>query len=291
MRSQSTIVSLLREGAETLAEISPTPRLDAEVLLGHLLGLSRLHLIVEGSTPVAAECEATFRALLARRGRHEPVAYLTGTKEFWGLDFAVTPAVLIPRPDTEVLVEESIRLLSKSPRVASLEEPFRVLDLGTGSGCIAIAISHEARQRGIPVSVIATDKSERALAVACHNAEHLGVPVQFIRAEWVEPFSTAAVFDLIISNPPYIDPTDTNRSPETDHEPSSALFASDSGLSDIRHLLATCPSLLRTGGGILLEVGVHQAQVVVRDHLPTGFVGHTVQDLSGIERVVVVRSA
>lgn len=290
MRNTTTITSVLREAVAMLEQTSPSPRLDAELLLAHALGCSRLRLVIDGSAAIHPDAEATFREALARRMRREPVAYITGTKEFWGLDFAVTPNVLIPRPDTEILVEESLRLLSALPRPATREDPFRIVDLGTGSGCIALSVGYEARARGIPLAVVAVDASERALAVARCNAERLGVPVQFIHTSWVESFPPVPTFDLIVSNPPYIDPADTDRSPETAYEPKSALFADDEGLADIRHLLAVAPPLLRSGGSILLEVGVHQAQVVLEKYLPEECVGYTVCDLAGVERVVVVRA-
>lgn len=290
MRNTTTISSLLREAVVILEHTSPTPRLDAELLLAHTLGCSRLRLVVEEGACVNPDAERTFREFVVRRGGHEPIAYITGSKEFWGLDFAVTPDVLIPRPDTEILVEEALRLLSALSRPVTTEGPYRIADLGTGSGCIALSVGYEARKRGIPVSVIATDRSERALAIARVNAERLGITVEFIHASWVESFPQVPTFDLILSNPPYIDPTDTDRSPETEHEPKSALFAYEEGLADIRHLLEVCPPLLRRGGRILLEVGVHQAQVVLQKYVPEGFVGYSVADLAGVERVVVVRA-
>lgn len=288
MRNQTTVSSLLRDAVETLEQTSPTPRLDAELLLAHTLGWSRLRLLIEGGTCVNPDAERTFREFVTRRGGHEPVAYITGSKEFWGLDFVVTPDVLIPRPDTEILVEEALRLLSALPRPVTSEDPYRIVDLGTGSGCIAIAVAYEAGKRGIPVSVVAIESGERALAVARYNAERLGVTIEFIHTSWVASFLPVPTFDLILSNPPYIDPIDTDRSPETEHEPKSALYAGEEGLADIRHLLEVCPPLLRRGGSLLLEVGAHQAQIVLGTYMPEQFVGYSVPDLAGVERVVVV---
>ena len=288
MRSGGSISSLLQEGSHILAATSPSPRLDAELLLSHLLGCSRLTLVVEDSRQVESGIAASFAELIARRARHEPVAYLTGLKEFWGLDFEVSPAVLIPRPDTEVLVEEAIRLISLSNQRTLGIEPCRVIDLGTGSGCISVAISHECQKRGIPIVMLAVDRSCGALEIAKRNAKRHCVRVSFFAMSWVSAFRNAADFDLIISNPPYIDQSDTCRSPETDYEPTQALFAEEEGLSDIRDILQKSPKLLRDGGSILCEVGSKQAAIIGDNWVPADFSFRSITDLSSIERVVAL---
>jgi len=288
MRSGSSISSLLREGSQILAATSPSPTLDAELILSHLLGCQRLTVIVDGSRQVDAGIAASFAELIARRARHEPVAYLTGFKEFWGLDFEVSPAVLIPRPDTEVLVEEAIRLISSYNRRNPWGDPCRVVDLGTGSGCISVAIAHECRERGIPLFILAVDRSCAALEIAKRNAERHGVSVSFFAMSWTSAFRNSANFDLILSNPPYIDRSDACRSPETDYEPTQALFAEEEGLSDIRDILERCPKLIREGGSILCEVGSKQAAIIGDNLVPVDFSFRSITDLSGIERVVAL---
>jgi release factor glutamine methyltransferase len=288
MRKEFCISSLLQEGSHILAATSPSPQLDAELILAHLLGCSRLTVVIEGSRQVESDIADSFAELIARRARHEPVAYLTGRKEFWGLDFEVSPAVLIPRPDTEVLVEEAIRLISSYYRRNTVCEPCRVIDLGTGSGCISVAISHECQERGIPIVMLAVDRSCVALEIAKRNANRHGVGVSFFAMSWVSAFRNSPDFDLIISNPPYIDRSDTCRSPETDYEPSQALFAEEEGLSDIRDILQKCPKMLREGGSILCEVGSKQAPIIGASWVPTDFSFRSIADLSGIERVVAL---
>lgn len=288
MRSGFSLSSLLQEGSARLAATSLSPRLDAEVLLSHLLGCSRLSLYIDGETVVEQPIAERFSELIIRRCRHEPVAYLTGTKEFWGLDFEVSPAVLVPRPDTEILVEEAVLLLSLFERRASIADPYRVLDLGTGSGCIAIAVAHECRERGIPVRVFGVDSSCEALKIARRNAERHTIDMIFFAMSWVSALRGAASFDLILSNPPYIDQGDTCRSPETEYEPPQALFSENAGLADIRELLSVCPALVREEGTILCEVGRHQAEIIKSNFVPRGFALRTIHDLGGVERVIAL---
>lgn len=288
MRRAFSLSALLQEGSSRLEATSPSPRLDAEVLLSHLMGCSRLSLLIDGGNVVDPPIVERFFELITRRNRHEPVAYLTGIKEFWGLDFEVSPAVLVPRPDTEILVEEAVLLLSLFERRASIADPYRVLDLGTGSGCIAIAVAHECRERGIPARVFGVDSSCDALKIARRNAERHSIDLIFLSMSWVSAFRGAASFDLILSNPPYIDKRDTCRSPETDYEPPQALFSENAGLADIRELLSICPALVREEGTILCEVGRHQAEIIKSNFVPRGFSFRTIQDLGGVERVVAL---
>ena len=172
--------------------------LEAQVLLAHVLGRDRAWLVAHGGEPLARERLDAFLALARRRREGEPVAYLTGTREFWGLSLAVSPSVLIPRPETETLVELA---LARLPR----DRDVRVLDLGTGSGAIALAIAHE-RPRA---RILATDLSTDAIDVARENARRLGLSnVEFVRADWYDGLPAGDPFDLIVSNPPYIDGAD-----------------------------------------------------------------------------------
>lgn len=285
----STLRDLLQEGSAALAATSPSPRLDTELLLGMVTGYSRAYMVGFGERVVTGEQEEQFRALIARRAQHEPVAYLTGRKEFFGLDLAVTPAVLIPRPDTEVLVERAIEFLEAH------RSAIRVLDLGTGSGCIPIALASFALKAGRRIEVLGVDQSEGALEVARHNAEMHGLSdfVKFIRSDWFGALKDEAeCFDLILSNPPYIPAGSTERSPETNFEPASALFAGADGLDDIRIILGQLPRYLAGRGMFLCEIGSEQGQPVLdlwrtlHPELPCKT--EILRDLSGAERCLVI---
>ncbi len=297
MRSGDSIAALLEEARGQLSATSETPQLDAEVLLSFVLGCSRLYLVVHHLTKVEGEAIGRFQELVCRRGQSEPVAYLTGSKEFFGLPFRVAPDVLIPRPDTEVLVEEAVRLLVAIDRRARAEkdehavtpDALRFLDLGTGSGCIAISVQHESSRRGVSVKGCAVDSCQRALKIAIENAESLGVSLDFRHGSWFEPCEPWEAFDLILSNPPYIDRVDKELSPETSYEPQQALFADECGLSDIRNILQRAASFLKPEGSILIEVGRGQAVSVIERFAPIGFSGRIISDLAGVERVVVFK--
>ena len=247
----SIVGELLRQGEQALSPTSSSSRLDAEVLLSHALGCSRSSLIARLRDECATEIAVAFRGFLERRSAGEPVAYITGEREFWGLSFVVTPAVLIPRPESELIVEEGIKALD------GIERP-RILDLGTGSGCLSIALVKETRRRGArDLACLAIDCSESALAIARENAARHGVAseIDFRVSDW---FSRSDLFsppyDLIVANPPYIDPSE--RTPvELSYEPSNALFAAEHGLADVREILSGSSRMLAPGGVLLCEVG------------------------------------
>lgn len=285
----ATLRELLQEGGAALVASSPSPRLDAELLLETVTGHSRAYMVGFGDRAVSAAQEQQYRQLLARRAQHEPVAYLIGRKEFFGLDFAVTPAVLIPRPDTEILVERAIEHL-ESNRSAT-----RVLDLGTGSGCIALAVASFALKVGRRLEILAVDRSEEALAVARENAILHGLTemVSFQSSNWFSALNPAAgSFDLVLANPPYIPEGSTECSPETAFEPATALFAGEDGLVDIRAILSQLPQYLATKGAFICEVGLDQAQIVLDtwqslySELPCRT--EILRDLAGLERCVVI---
>lgn len=237
---------LLRQAAERI------DRSDAEPLLLHALGRDRAWLFTHGRDPVPAAVGTAFQALVQRRAAGEPVAYLTGSRGFWTLDLEVSPATLIPRADTEALVELALERLDRAPGR-------RVADLGTGSGAIALAIASERPQ----AQVIATDASAAALAIAQRNADrhHLS-NVQFRRGSWFVPLA-AERFDLIASNPPYIAAGDPHLDQgDLRHEPASALASGDDGLDDIRLIVSGAPAHLREGGWLLLEHGWDQGEAV-----------------------------
>lgn len=263
----------------TLASFSDTPRLDAELLLGHLLGLGRAALRSRGEQPVPEEIAARFDSLLQRRAAGEPVAYLTGRKAFWTLDLAVGPGVLVPRPETELLVEQALDRLRERPEPA-------VLDLGSGSGAVALAIAFE-----LPgAEVVGVDASDAALAIARRNAEDCGLArVRFLEGHWYGPCAGRR-FDAILSNPPYLAASDPHLS-SLAHEPAAALVAGPTGLEALSAIVAGAPGHLLPGGHLLLEHGAHQGGAVralcdaagLRDIA-------TLRDLAGLERVTVARA-
>lgn len=237
----------------------PNPRLDAEVLLGHLLEKSRLQLYLHFEMPVFQEHLTPFRELIKKRIAHTPVSYLTNRKEFMSLDFYVDERVLIPRPETEQLVETILTIETRDFQ--------RLLELGTGSGVIAtsLAVQHPEWE------IVATDISESALVVARKNAEThaCAARIKFLSGDLFEPIETInangnAQFDWIVCNPPYIKNTerDTLRPDVRDYEPEIALFGGDDGLNVIRRLIAGAPKYLAPSGKLILEIGATQADAV-----------------------------
>lgn len=255
---------------------------DAEWLLAHVLGKPRSWLFAHGDALLPIGVAERFDALVARRARGEPVAYLTGSRGFWRFDLAVTPDTLIPRPETELLVEEALRRL---PACQSL----RVADLGTGSGAIALAIAGERPL----AAVVATDRSEAALAVARGNARALGAAnITFLCGDWYAPLRDQR-FDLIASNPPYIAEGDDHlRRGDLRFEPRGALTPGGDGLEAIRILAAGAPGHLRPGGWLLLEHGHDQGDQVRALLAAAGLVDvATSADLERRDRVTLGRWA
>jgi release factor glutamine methyltransferase len=255
--------------------------LDAQVLLAHVLEKDRAWLIAHASDTLARDRAEAFHALARRRREGEPVAYLTGRREFWGLSLRVSPSVLIPRPETETLVELSLARLPKN-------EDARVLDLGTGSGAIALAIAHD-RPRA---SVLATDFSSAALDVARDNARNLGLAnVEFAQSDWYDavpqPWRGGA-FDLIVSNPPYVAAADPHLAEgDVRFEPERSLTPGGDGLGAIMRIVAGAGERLAPGGSLAVEHGFDQSDAVRALFAAAGF-GEivAVRDLAGIPRVV-----
>ena len=245
-----TIPHLKKHGSES-------PRLDAEILLAHARGCQRIQLYTHFDDPLTEPQRAAMRDLVKRRSAAEPVAYLVGHREFFGLDFAVTSDVLIPRPDTETLVIEAIDWLKQR------SQP-RVLDIGTGSGCIAISLAVNCRQ----AQVTAIDLSAAALAIAQQNAEKHGVTdrIRFLHGDLFAPLADNEQFDLIASNPPYITSAEMETlQPDVRlHEPHSALDGGPDGLDVIRRLIAAAPPHLAAGGSLLIEIDGAQADAVTQ---------------------------
>lgn len=229
----------------------PSARLDAEVLLAYVLGLDRLGLYLDLDRPLGEAERGAYRDLIARRRQREPVAYLTGTKEFWSLSLAVTPDVLIPRPDTETLVEEALALLSAGADAAASTER-RAVDVGTGTGCVALALATERPD----LRVLAVEADRRAAAVAARNAEHLGLArtVAVVVGDLLGP--VRGPVDLVVANLPYVpSPEIDGLEPEVSRwEPRRALDGGLDGLDLFRRLLDAAAPVVRAGGSLALEV-------------------------------------
>ena len=281
-RFPGPISSRLLQAAETLSATGcDTPRLDAEVLLAHVLRQDRAWLYAHPEYALSPDQLGDYQVLIARRAEREPVAYLIGHKEFFGLDFAVTPGVLIPRPETERLVEVALRIGGASPA------PIALADVGTGSGAIAVTLAVH-----MPAAhVFAADVSAAALAVARHNAARHGVAdrVHCLQADLLTPLKGA--FQLIVANLPYLSRADLAAAPpEVAHwEPRPALDGGPDGLAAIRRLLTMVVDRLRPAGALLAEIGAGQGADVLalaHHHLPGAMV-EIVQDYAGLDRLLV----
>lgn len=282
-----TINELLLLGRTKLELSSPSPALDAELLMIFVLKSNRLELIKNRQHQTLSYNEqAEFLALIERRASHEPIAYLTGQKEFYALDFKVTSDVLIPRPETELLVELALSFL------AGRSGPVRILDLGTGSGCIAVSIAYALKQKSRDFKFVAVDKSCAALAIASENASRyeLTHQIEFIESNWYSAIKPQS-FDLILSNPPYIAEHDTNCSAEIKFEPQTALYAGASGMDDIDQILAGLKSHLNPSGLALIEIGSDQGLKAIELANSYGFKVELHSDLARLDRVLRVENS
>lgn len=247
-QARAHIMTVLAEGE--------SPRADADVLLCHLLGCRRSYLMTWPERELDAAQQATLQAWLTRRLNGEPIAHLVGEREFWSLPLKVSPATLIPRPDTEVLVEQALTRIPQGPCA--------VLDLGTGTGAIALALKSERPE----IDVWAVDRMADAAALARENSVALGLPIEVRDGSWFEPLGepdrdNTPRFAVIVSNPPYIDGADPHlEQGDVRFEPRSALVADDAGLADIRHIVAHAPAYLLPDGWLLLEHGWDQGEAV-----------------------------
>ena len=265
--------------------LNDSPRLDAidarfeaQLLLQHLLNVNRAWLIAHENDSLSNEAQAGFEQLTNRRADGEPIAYILGSREFYGLNLKVTPATLIPRPDTEILVDAA---LNKVPADTTLQ----ILDLGTGSGAIALAIAQQRPQ----TQVTAVDASQAALEVAISNSKQLHIAnIHFLLSDWFNNLKDT-LFDVIVSNPPYIENNDTHLTQgDLRFEPSSALAAGADGLDDIRRIIDSCLVHLKPQGWLMLEHGYNQAAAVAHLMAQTGLVNiETFKDLGGNDRVTI----
>lgn len=267
----STLRTTLAAAAECLSD-----RHEAEVLLAHVLGRNSAWLLAHADDPLEQAHAAAFLVLAERRAQGEPLAYITGHCGFWSIDLEVSPATLIPRPETELLVELALA------RIA-LDNVVRVADLGTGSGAVALAIARERPH----AHVLATDASAQALAVAQRNAERVGVRnVGFVRGDWCAALAGTRL-DMIVSNPPYIAQDDEHlKQGDLRHEPPAALASGSDGLDAIRRIVRDAPAHLVAGGCLLLEHGWNQAEAVRALLFEAGYVDvFSAQDLEHRDRV------
>ncbi len=270
-------------------------RLSAEVLLFHVAHCDRAHLYAHPERELTTDEHQQYEALIARRAAGEPLQYITGHQEFWRMDFCVTPAVLIPRPETEHLVEQTLVLARKfhpeafadGARGKKLQgDALRLIDVGTGSGAIAVALACE-----LPgAEVAAVDLSPEALDVARQNAQRLGARVQFTVSDVLEAVPEEPTFDFVVSNPPYVglDEADKVQQVVLQNEPHLALFAGAEGLAVIRRLIPQSHARLKPGGWLLMEIGWSQSEAVKA--LLVGWHNiHVINDLAGVPRIVAAR--
>ncbi|MBO8126082.1 MAG: peptide chain release factor N(5)-glutamine methyltransferase [Firmicutes bacterium] len=264
-------------------------RLDAELLLAHVLGLDRVGLYTDYHRPLTSQEVAAYREVVARRGRREPVAYITGHKEFYGLDFTVTPAVLIPRPETELLVETVLEYLRDFSATGE-EDPPQVIEIGVGSGAISVALAVSSPS----IRIYASEISQDALAVARENIKKHGleeritlVPGSFFSGL---PESLLGRVKVVVSNPPYLTGREVAEGqPEVKHEPRQALYGGPDGLAAYRQIISEASNWLRSGGLLALEIGSAQAKDVV------SLIGETEAfsapeirtDYAGLDRIVL----
>lgn len=281
MSKLRTVLELLNLGSGYLEQQGcPTPRLDAEVLLCHVLNMDRVQLYVNFDRPLEVSEIDQYRYLIGWRGRRVPVSYLLGKREFYSKEFKVTRDVLIPRPETEILVEQAIKLV----------QPFimpRVIDLGTGSGVIAVSLALQISE----IQVLAADISSQALAVAQENATLLGVEekITFLQSDLFKKIPNDK-YHLICSNPPYIPTKDLSTlEPEVRLEPKIALDGGIDGLDFYRRIIAQAPEYLISGGHLVLEIGWDQGAKVIELGRTAGFVNcQIIPDYAGKDRVVTL---
>ena len=248
------VQQLVKEAVALLVTTSESPQADAEILLAHCLHKTRTWLYTWPDHMVSSTVVSHFRQLVTERQRGVPVAYLIGQRDFWSLTLKVTPATLIPRPETELMVETA---LTKLPKHQALQ----ILDLGTGTGAIALALARECPQ----ARIIAVDYSAQALQVATENAQLNAIAnITFQQSNWFEQLSPQH-FDLIVSNPPYIAAHDPHlQQGDVRFEPRSALVAAKNGLNDIEHIIKQAPHWLKVQGWLLLEHGYNQGEAVAK---------------------------
>jgi len=274
LSEQIRIDEALAQATARLGNFSESPMLDAELLLTQALDVPRSYLFTYPEDTLDAAASDRFFSAVRRREEGEPLAYIHGKKEFWSLSLMVSPDTLVPRPETETLVQEALSVI---PR----DEHCDVLDLGTGSGAIALAIASERAM----AKIVATDISEAAVAIAVENARQLDlIDITFLSGDWIEPVREQK-FDVIVSNPPYVQSSDPALK-KLQHEPLFALAAGEDGLAAIRVLAVQCCEVIRPGGALFLEHGADQQDAVAAILRQAGWTGiRCINDLAGHPRV------
>jgi release factor glutamine methyltransferase len=285
---------ILISSAAELVDYSSTPRLDAEILLALALSIDRTTLHANLDRKITSAEYDRFCVFLTRRKAFEPIAYIVGKKEFYGLDFLVNRSVLVPRPESELIIEKSLRFLENYN-----SDPLTVLDLGTGSGCLAVTLAVELKKRQRRVDILATDLSGDALDIAAENALRHGVTedIAFLESSWFSALDqNEDLFDLIISNPPYISLKEQNLPRDLRHEPQEALFSGIDGLNDIEELISKASSFLKTGGLFLCEIGESQKREImelflqINPQLNTPYKAITFyKDFAGRDRIMALK--
>lgn len=259
----------------------PNPKLDTDILIAHSLGIKRLDLYLDLERPLTEAQLGDLRPLVKRRADREPLQYIVGSTEFYGLTLKVDKRALIPRHETEELVDLIIEQLETPPS--------RILDLGTGSGVLALALASKYPE----AEVTAIDQSKEALTLASENANALGMEerITFLEGNWWAPIKDGATFDLIVSNPPYLTEAEMKTAePEViDHEPHSALVSGSDGLNDFRILLEGTPKFLEEGGLLAMETGIAQSEDLIDLAKQVGLSGSSIEDLSGRPRFFFIR--
>ena len=281
----------LADAAQALNQVNPTEngKVDALVLLQHATGKSRTQILAFDETEIDEKVRLKLTALLDRRLKGEPIAYILGEKEFWSLPLNVSEGTLIPRPDTEILVEKALQIALEKLEDNPLY--FRILDLGTGTGAIALALASElsliCQKKAIQLDVIGVDLMPDVVKLAQSNAEKNKLSVQFLQSRWFE--NVEGQFDIIVSNPPYIDETDEHLfQGDVRFEPRSALVAGENGLADLRHLIEHAPGHLKDNGYLLLEHGWKQGEEVRSIFWQNHWQGvATIRDYGDNERVTL----
>ena len=278
MKRSASIADALSDAARALSDVSESPRLDAETLLAWTLQAPRAYLFTHPEVELQDRQATDFSSAIGRRKDGEPIAYITGSKEFWSMEFNVSPDTLVPRPETELLVEQALALITQ-------DSPCRILDLGTGSGAIAIAIASERPKS----TVDAVDSSSAALMIAKQNAALHGIQnIDFLRGSWTAPVADRT-FDVIVSNPPYVADGDPALE-DLKHEPISALTAGPDGLAAIRKIAREAKGVIEANGSILFEHGIEQQDsvaAVLQEHGWTDIA--CFKDLAGQPRVTTAK--
>ena len=284
----STVSDAIIEASRVLEESSvEDPRRTASLLMRHVLGCDQARLVMRSTEPLIRERREEYFDLVRRRAGGEPTQYITGHQEFFGLDFTVTPDVLIPRPETESLVEQVIRIAAKIADRTPL-----IADVGTGSGCIAIALAANIQN----ARIVAVDLSAAALAIARKNAERHGVAglIKFEEGDLIEPLKRfgGELFDIIAANPPYVPSTNPSLIAREvrEHEPALALFGGIDGLDSLRRLLRDAPAVLKPGGHMVVEIGYNQIDAMTKLLDPEYWeLIEVINDLQVIPRTLILR--